>query len=89
LHFLRFAGPEYAIPCNNWAILGGAFEDGNGTTCIGDSGGPHFLDGRIMAVTSASSCGELGFAEEHAQRVDVESVRQFIMSFLDEGDTPE
>jgi secreted trypsin-like serine protease len=75
-------------PYYNWVALGGPFESGNGTVWLGDSGGPHFLDGKIIAVTSLADGGESGMALEWAQRVDIEPVRQFIMSFLedDEGD---
>lgn len=72
-------------PYYNWVELGGPFESGNGTICSGDSGGPHLLGDRIIAVTSLGSCGSTGAALEWAQRVDIKPVRQFIMSFLDDG----
>ncbi len=83
-HFLQLWGPEWGAPFYNWVMLGGPFEEGNGTTCVGDSGGPHFLDDRIMAVTSQADCGESGAALEWAQRVDLKPVHQFIMSFLED-----
>jgi secreted trypsin-like serine protease len=94
-HFLSLCTVDFSTadcvqdgghPYYNWAALGGPFEDGNGSICNGDSGGPHFLDGRIMSITSLdlTDCGYGGFAWEASQRVDIKPVRQFIMSFLDE-----
>jgi hypothetical protein len=87
-HFLGLCGVDCGATFDNWAVLGGPFENGNGTTWLGDSGGPHFMDGEIVAVTSLVDGGESGMALEWAQRVDIKPVRQFIMSFLedDEGD---
>jgi secreted trypsin-like serine protease len=93
-HFLSLCTFDFSLgecvqdgghPYYNWAELGGPLEDGNGTVCNGDSGGPHFLDGRIVSITSlGSDCGESGFGLEWSQRVDIKPVRQFIMSFLDD-----
>jgi secreted trypsin-like serine protease len=52
-----------------------------GSTCFGDSGGPVFLDGAIVAVTSYGNndvCrGIAGY-----QRVDIEAARTFLSGFL-------
>jgi hypothetical protein len=86
-HFLGLCGVECnGSPDNFWVVLGGPYEDGNGATRPGDSGGPHFLDGRIIAVSSLTDGGASGMAFEKAQRVDVKPVRQFIMSFLEDDD---
>jgi hypothetical protein len=86
-HFLGVCGVECGgIPENYWVMLGGAFESGNGTISYGDSGGPHFLDGRIVAVSSLGDMGESGMAIEWAQRVDVKPVRDFITSFLEDDE---
>ena len=54
---------------------------GTGGTCFGDSGGPVFLDGEIVAVTSygyTQNCRYLG----GYQRVDIDVTRDWINSFL-------
>ena len=54
---------------------------GTGGTCFGDSGGPVFLDGRIVAVTSygyTDNCRYLG----GYQRVDIAVTQDWIRSFL-------
>jgi secreted trypsin-like serine protease len=93
-HFLALCTFDFSLeecvrgdghPHENSAELGGPFEDGNGAVCNGDSGGPHFLDGRIVSITSlGGDCGQSGFALEWSQRVDLKPVRKFIMSFVDE-----
>ncbi len=55
---------------------------GTGGTCFGDSGGPVFLDGEIVAVTSygyTSNCRYLG----GYQRVDIAVAQDWINTFLD------
>ena len=54
---------------------------GTGGTCFGDSGGPVFLDGQIVAVTSygyTDNCRYLG----GYQRVDIAVTQDWITSFL-------
>jgi len=53
---------------------------GGGGTCFGDSGGPVFLNGYIVAVTSygyTSNCRYLG----GYQRIDVDVTRNWVTSF--------
>lgn len=53
---------------------------GTGGTCFGDSGGPLFLDGEIVAVTSygyTDNCRYLG----GYQRVDIEGVQSWLADF--------
>jgi trypsin len=53
---------------------------GTGGTCFGDSGGPVFLDGEIVAVTSygyTQNCRYLG----GYQRVDIEVVQDWLATF--------
>ena len=55
---------------------------GTGGTCFGDSGGPVFYQGEIVAVTSygyTSNCRYLG----GYQRVDVAVTQDWVRSFLD------
>lgn len=53
---------------------------GTGGTCFGDSGGPVFLDGKVVAVTSYGlneNCGNIaGY-----QRVDIEVVQDWLATF--------
>jgi len=54
---------------------------GGGGTCFGDSGGPVFLNGYVVAVTSYSytdNCRYLG----GYQRVDIPVVRNWVRSYL-------
>ena len=54
---------------------------GTGGTCFGDSGGPVFLDGELIAVTSygyTSNCRYLG----GYQRVEIEVVQDWLAEFL-------
>jgi len=54
---------------------------GTGGTCFGDSGGPVFLDGKIVAVTSygyTANCRYLG----GYQRMDIVASRDFLAGFL-------
>jgi hypothetical protein len=54
---------------------------GTGGTCFGDSGGPVFLDGEIVAVTSygyTANCRYLG----GYQRVDRADVQEWIAGYL-------
>jgi hypothetical protein len=54
---------------------------GGGGTCFGDSGGPVFLNGYVVAVTSYSytdNCRYLG----GYQRVDIPVVRNWVSSYL-------
>ncbi|MGA8209538.1 MAG: trypsin-like serine protease [Nocardioidaceae bacterium] len=53
---------------------------GTGGTCGGDSGGPVFLDGRLVALTSyglSDNCRSPG----GYQRVDIEAVRDWLRGF--------
>jgi len=55
---------------------------GTGGTCFGDSGGPVFLDGEIVAVTSygyTDNCRYLG----GYQRVDIGVVQDWLAGFLE------
>lgn len=54
---------------------------GGGGTCFGDSGGPVFLDGHIVAVTSygyTANCRYLG----GYQRLDIPSVQDWLETFV-------
>jgi secreted trypsin-like serine protease len=60
---------------------------GNGGTCYGDSGGPHFihLDGvETNIVVSVTVTGDAPCkASDKTYRVDTESARSFLSNFVD------
>nr|WP_281372792.1 trypsin-like serine protease [Kineococcus aurantiacus] len=53
---------------------------GGGGTCFGDSGGPVFLDGRIVAVTSYTRTANCRYIGGY-QRVEIPVVRQWLATF--------
>lgn len=59
----------------NWLRL----QDNDGGTCFGDSGGPHFLDGEIVAITTGgdATCAAYGVSF----RIDTPAARSFLAPF--------
>ena len=53
---------------------------GTGGTCFGDSGGPVFLNGVIVAVTSYTFPGQCRYLGGY-QRVDIASVQDWLSGF--------
>lgn len=53
---------------------------GTGGTCFGDSGGPVFLNGVIVAVTSYTYTGQCRYLGGY-QRVDIASVQDWPSGF--------
>jgi hypothetical protein len=70
-----------------WLTLPMTYPNGNGGTCYGDSGGPHFihLDGQetdivaSITVTGDAPCK----ATDKTYRMDTESARSFLGDFVD------
>ena len=70
-----------------WMTLPMTLTTGNGGTCYGDSGGPHFihLDGEetnivaSITVTGDAPC----VATDKTYRMDTESARSFLANFVD------
>jgi hypothetical protein len=54
---------------------------GTGGTCFGDSGGPVFLNGYLVAVTSYSYTGNCRYLGGY-QRVDIPGVQSWVGSYL-------
>lgn len=79
-----FGADELGYDFDNYVILGGPFADGYGTSSFGDSGGPHFLGDRVVAITSFTNFGTESSGLEFAQRVDLARFRDFIKSFFGE-----
>lgn len=78
---------EFLSLTGSWLTLSMNMATGNGGTCYGDSGGPHFvhLDGVetdivvSLTVTGDSPCK----ATDKTYRTDTESARDFLGSFVD------
>ena len=53
---------------------------GNGGTCYGDSGGPHFLDGVVVAltITGDAPCKAL----DKTYRLDTPWAQEFLAQFV-------
>jgi hypothetical protein len=56
---------------------------GNGGTCYGDSGGPHFLDGTDMVVSLTVTGDAWCRATDVTYRLDTESARNYLQQFVD------
>ena len=69
----RAASAEVASLNANWARLDGA-------TCFGDSGGPHFVGGAIVAITTGGSGSCAGNGVNY--RIDTPAARAFLEPFL-------
>lgn len=74
--------PFVALLPNYLGILTNNHATDQGGICSGDSGGPVFLDGTnvIVAIGAVSDAAWRGMA--HSQRIDIPSVRNFILSNL-------
>jgi hypothetical protein len=70
-----------------WLYLPMTLANGNGGTCYGDSGGPHFihLDGQETdIVVSLTSLGDIQcVASDKTYRVDTPNARAFLSQFVD------
>ena len=53
---------------------------GTGGTCFGDSGGPVFLDGELVAVTSYGYTSNCRYIDGY-QRVDIPVVEEWLATF--------
>jgi secreted trypsin-like serine protease len=79
----RFStSPVVALRKNNLMLLMTNPATGQGGTCSGDSGGPHFL-GRSDLIVSVTSWGDAVCRSlDVTQRVDIPSVRNFLDDFV-------
>ena len=81
----RFATQTFKSLQGAWLGLSQQPSTGNGGTCFGDSGGPHFLGGAgsnllvATTVTGDSQCR----AFDKAYRLDTASAREFLGQFVD------
>lgn len=66
----------------SWLTLSMNLATGNGGTCYGDSGGPHFLEGTNV-IASITITGDVNCkATDKTYRVDTEVARDFLDNFV-------
>jgi Trypsin len=81
----RFASQSYKSLQAAWLGLSQQPSTGDGGTCFGDSGGPHFLGGEAsnltvsVTVTGDAQCR----ASDRTYRLDTPSARAFLGEFVD------
>jgi Trypsin len=64
----------------NWLLLSMQPSTGNGGTCYGDSGGPHFLGSMVVATTITGDA--MCRATDKDLRMDTASARSFLGNFV-------
>ncbi len=65
-----------------WLTLSMNQATGNGGTCYGDSGGPHFLTGTNVVVSITVTGDAPCKATDKTYRIDTASARAFLSQFL-------
>ncbi len=79
----RFSTSPYGDLTQNWLhLLGNPDATGQGSTCSGDSGGPHFLGDSNLIVSVTSWGDAICRSLDMTQRVDTRSVRAFLDDFV-------
>jgi hypothetical protein len=79
----RYALQSYLSLQPSWLVLSMQPSTGDGGTCYGDSGGPHFLGGKTsnlivsLTVTGDAMCR----ATDKTYRLDTRSARNFLEQF--------
>jgi hypothetical protein len=66
-----------------WLLLPMNPSTGNGGTCFGDSGGPHFLEDTDIVVSVTSTGDRWCRASDWTARVDTDTVLEFLDDFVD------
>ena len=76
----RVASSSFLSLENAWLNLSMNQARGNGGTCFGDSGGPHFLDGVVVAITAIgdTQCKAL----DATYRIDTPAAQSFLAPYL-------
>ena len=78
----RYAEQSYNALTKGWLKLSMNPSTGDGGTCYGDSGGPHFL-GNTNIVVSLTVTGDAWCrATDVTYRVDIESAREYLSEFV-------
>jgi secreted trypsin-like serine protease len=67
-----------------WLLLSMNPSTGNGGTCYGDSGGPHFLGETDIVVSLTVTGDRYCRATDWTARVDTETVLDFLAEFIDD-----
>lgn len=86
LTFTRhFAEQGFRSLTGSWLVLDMLPHHGNGGTCFGDSGGPHFLGGRHSNVIISITVGgdAVCKATDQTYRLDTASARGFLGGFVE------
>jgi len=65
---------------SSWLRISQNASTGNGGTCYGDSGGPHFIDGAIVAVTVTGDAWCKSTDKDY--RVDTAEAREFLANYV-------
>ena len=79
----RFVGQSYNALTQSWLKLSMNPSTGDGGTCYGDSGGPHFL-GESPLVVSLTVTGDINCrATDVTYRLDTPSARSYLATFVE------
>jgi secreted trypsin-like serine protease len=70
--------PVSALTHNNLRLLSNPVATGQGGTCFGDSGGPHFWEDTLIIVSVTSWGDAICRAHDMTQRVDIASVLDWL-----------
>jgi len=76
------ADQEFLSLTNAWLTLSMNEATGNGGTCYGDSGGPHFLEGTNVIVSLTVTGDAPCKATDKTYRLDTDSARDFLEEFV-------
>jgi len=79
----RFAVQSYNALTKGWLKLSMNPATGDGGTCYGDSGGPHFLGDSNMVVSLTVTGDAWCRATDVTYRLDIESARTYLDPFVD------
>jgi hypothetical protein len=79
----RFAVQSYNALTKGWLKLSMNPATGDGGTCYGDSGGPHFLGDSNMVVSLTVTGDAWCRATDVTYRLDIESARSYLAPFVD------
>jgi hypothetical protein len=78
----RFVGQTYNAHTQSWLKLSMNPSTGDGGTCYGDSGGPHFLGETNMVVSLTVTGDAICRATDVTYRLDTPSARSFLAQFV-------
>ena len=73
--------PYRGLTQNNLHLLGNPVATGEGPTCFGDSGGPHFWEDTLIIVSVTSWGDAICRSNDMTQRIDLASVLDGLAEF--------